>query len=169
MLVFACQAQLCIVLKQRWLFHVVQFQQVVFGVYMVAVKIAPNYNFLKYPFRSSLVRSQYRFDGLTEYCPSDSHLVAAVISKPEWCSKETCCIPLPPTQCHLLASTCRMKLFYEEVIFSKCKTGISTSINEPVNFGARFFNLLLLSCPCFGYKPSLVCINNSVIPLCLQV
>lgn len=90
-------------------------------------EVAPNWNSLKYSFRSSLVCSQYLSDGLMEHCPSDSHFVAAVRSNPKWCPKETCCIsfPLTPTRCHLLAYTCRMKLFYGEVIFSKCKAGIS--------------------------------------------
>jgi len=121
-------------------------------------EIASNWNSLKHSFRSSLVRSQHLSDRLMEYCPSDSHFVADVESKPKWCPKETCCIPLPltPTHCHLLGYACRMKLFYGEVIFSKCKPGVSTSTSRTGNFRAQFFTLLLSLYPCFGCKRSLV-------------
>lgn len=133
-------------------------------------EIAPNCNFFKYSFRFSLVHSQYLSNGLMEYCPSDSHFTAAVRSKPKWCPKETCCIPPPlrQTHCHLLACTCRMKLFYGEVIFfqvqnwCKHKYKLNWEFWGPVLYFVVVFIPLLWVSHC-GSE------SVTVIPLCVQV
>lgn len=93
----------------------------------------------------------------------------------------SCCIPLPPTptHCHLLAYTCRMKLFYGEVIFPSAKlpytedmcgwdlhnSQIKLEISEPSS-------LLFFSYPCFGcqlWTSRNFILFNSLFYFCIEV
>lgn len=88
-----------------------------------------------------------------------------------------CChchsLPLAPTHWHVLAYTCRVKLFYGEVIFPRAKLPYTEDMcgqdvhNLQTKLGISGpSSLLLFSYPCFGCKVSASWIGNSGHALC---